>query len=231
MPFDELSLSHDLFSRAPPQMKKNIKKILEILEIEYRGATVALNFETPLQLLIATILSAQCTDERVNQVTKALFKKYKRALDYADADLKELEEDVRPTGFYKNKAKSLKNCCKKIVDDFNGNIPDTLEELITLPGVWRKTANIVLGSAYGKQAIAVDTHVNRVSNRLGLVDSDDPDRIEEELCKIIPEDKWTSATHWLIQHGRKICNARKPLCDKCILKDYCKSFTNADLRR
>ncbi|MBI3815011.1 MAG: endonuclease III [Nitrospinae bacterium] len=210
-------------------MKKensHAKKIFELLEMEYKDSKVALDFKTPLQLLIATILSAQCTDERVNKVTKALFKKYKRAEDYANADLKELEEDIRPTGFYKNKAKSLKNCCKKIIEDFKGKIPDTLEELIALPGVGRKTANIVLGSAYGRQAIAVDTHVNRVSNRLGLADADDPDKIEEELCKIIPEDKWTEATHWLIQHGRRICNARKPLCDKCILRDYCKFYLN-----
>jgi endonuclease-3 len=208
-------------------MKKensNTKKIFELLEREYKGAKVALDFKTPLQLLIATILSAQCTDERVNKVTKSLFKKYKRAEDYAIVDLKKLEEDIRPTGFYKNKAKSLKNCCKKIVEDFKGKIPDTLEELITLPGVGRKTANIVLGSAYGRQAIAVDTHVNRVSNRLGLADTDDPDKIEEELCKIIPQDKWTEATHWLIQHGRRICNARKPLCDRCIVRDYCKFY-------
>lgn len=200
----------------------NMKKILELLEMEYKGAKVALDFKTPLQLLIATILSAQCTDERVNRVTKSLFKKYKRAEDYANADLKELEEDIRPTGFYKNKAKSLKNCCKKIVEDFKGKVPDTLDELVTLPGVGRKTANILLGSAFGRQAIAVDTHVNRVSNRLGLADTDNPDKIEEELCRIIQEDKWTEATHWLIQHGRRICNARKPLCERCILRNYCK---------
>ena len=213
------------------QERSNIKKILGLLEREYKGAKVALDFETPLQLLIATILSAQCTDERINKVTKSLFKKYKKALDYADADLNELEEDIRPTGFYKNKAKALKNCCIKIVDDFNGKVPDILEELITLPGVGRKTANIVLGSAYGRQAVAVDTHVNRVSNRLGLADSDDPDKIEEELCGIIPEDKWTEATHWLIQHGRKICNARKPLYVQCILKDYCKFYPAHNLLR
>jgi endonuclease-3 len=197
------------------------KKILELLEKEYKDAEgIELDFKTPLQLLVATILSAQCTDERVNKVTKSLFKKYKGASDYAHADLKELEEDIRPTGFYKNKAKALKNSCKKILDDFKGKVPDTLEELITLPGVGRKTANIVLGNAYGKQAIAVDTHVNRVSNRLGLVNSDDPDEIERELCKIIPEDKWTSATHWFIHHGRRICKARKPLCNICFLRDY-----------
>lgn len=206
----------------------NTKKILELLEGEHKGAKVALDFETPLQLLIATILSAQCTDERVNKVAKSLFKKHKEALDYADADLKELEEDVRSTGFYKNKAKALKNCCKKIVDDFNGKVPDKLDELVTLLGVGRKTANILLGSAYGRQAIAVDTHVNRVSNRLGLVNSDDPDKIENEFCKIIPENKWTEATHWLIQHGRKICNARKPLCDKCILKNYCNFYNTTN---
>ena len=211
------------------QERSNIKKILGLLEREYKGAKVALDFETPLQLLIATILSAQCTDERINKVTKSLFKKYKKALDYADADLNELEEDIRPTGFYKNKAKALKNCCIKIVDDFNGKVPDILEELITLPGVGRKTANIVLGSAYGRQAVAVDTHVNRVSNRLGLADSDDPDKIEEELCGIIPEDKWTEATHWLIQHGRKICNARKPLYVQCILKNHCKFYNTKNL--
>ncbi len=204
----------------------NTKKILELLEREYKDAKVALVFKTPLQLLIATILSAQCTDERVNKVTKSLFKKYKKAEDYANADFKELEEDIRPTGFYRNKAKSLKNCCKKIIEDFKGKVPDTLDKLVTLPGVGRKTANIVLGSACGRQAVAVDTHVNRVSNRLGLADTDDPGKIEEELCKIIQKDKWTEATHWLIQHGRRICNARKPLCERCILKDYCKFYLN-----
>jgi len=199
--------------------KERIDKILDILEKEYPDPKIALNFTNPLELLVATILSAQCTDERVNKVTRYLFQKYRTAQDYAKADLKELEEEIKPTGFYKNKAKTLKECAEKISKEFSGHVPHSLDELITLPGVGRKTANIVLGNAFGKQAIAVDTHVKRVSNRLGLASSEDPYKIEMELMDKIPEDKWTLTTHRLIWHGRLVCKARNPLCSKCPLKD------------
>lgn len=200
---------------------QKVKKILEILEKEYPDARVTLDFKNPLELLIATILAAQCTDERVNQVTRSLFKKYEGAGDYVGVDIERLEEDIRPTGFFKNKARAIKECCRKIEEDFHGEVPDTLEELTALSGVGRKTANIVLANAYDQDAMAVDTHVKRVSARLGLAHSKDPDKIEEELCKIIPRDKWSMTTHWLVFHGRVVCHAKKPECETCPLKKYC----------
>ena len=202
-------------------LAEKAKKVLDILEKEYPDAKVALNFETPLELLIATILSAQCTDERVNKTTPAIFKRFKKAKDYSEVDIQELEGYISSINFFRNKAKNIQACCKKIVDKFRGEIPDTLEELITLPGVGRKTANIVLGSAFGKDAIAVDTHVKHVSNRIGLSFSQDPDKIEEELCKTIPQKRWTKATNLLILHGRRICTAKNPQHDVCKVRDYC----------
>ena len=202
-------------------LAEKAKKVLDILEKEYPDAKVALNFETPLELLIATILSAQCTDERVNKTTPAIFKRFKKAKDYSEVDIQKLEGSISSINFFRNKAKNIQACCKKIVDEFRGEIPDTLEELITLPGVGRKTANIVLGSAFGKDAIAVDTHVKRVSNRIGLSFSQDPDKIEEELCKTIPQKRWTKATNLLILHGRRICTAKNPQHDVCKVRDYC----------
>ena len=205
-------------------LAEKAKKVLDILEKEYPDAKVALNFETPLELLIATILSAQCTDERVNKTTPAIFKRFKKAKDYSEVDIQELEGYISSINFFRNKAKNIQACCKKIVDEFRGEIPDTLEELITLPGVGRKTANIVLGSAFGKDAIAVDTHVKRVSNRIGLSFSQDPDKIEEELCKTIPQKRWTKATNLLILHGRRICTAKNPQHDVCKVRDYCNYY-------
>jgi endonuclease-3 len=202
-------------------LAEKAKKVLDILEKEYPDAKIALQFKTPLELLIATILSAQCTDERVNKTTPALFKRYKKAKDYAETDRKELEGYISSINFFRNKAKSIQSCCKKIVDEFGGEIPNTLEKLITLPGVGRKTANIVLGGAFGKDAIAVDTHVKRVSNRIGLAVSHDPDKIEEELCRIIPQKRWTKAINLLILHGRRICTAKNPQHDVCKVRDYC----------
>ncbi len=196
-------------------------QVLDILKAEYPDARVTLNFKSPFQLLIATILAAQCTDERVNRVTKGLFQKYRRAADFARADLQELEEEIRPTGFYHNKAKSILACCQKMVAEFQGQVPQSLEELTSLPGVGRKTANIILGNAYGQQAIAVDTHVKRVSHRLGWAKADDPDKIELELRKVIPQDRWTLGCHQLVFHGRKICTARKPRCRACPVTQYC----------
>lgn len=197
------------------------EQILEILEKEHPDARLTLDHANPLELLIATILAAQCTDERVNQVTQRLFKKYLTPEDYVRVDIRELEEDIHPTGFYKNKAKSIANCCKKLLEDFGGEVPGTLEELVTLPGVGRKTANIVLGNAFGRQALAVDTHVNRVANRLGLAHSQDPDEVERQLCAQISSEKWVQATHLLVFHGRRICQAKRPLCERCKVRDLC----------
>src|SRR5574337_410261 len=198
------------------------KKILAILEKTYPDACVTLDFKNPFGLLIATILAAQCTDERVNQVTKGLFKRYAAPKAFAEADPFELEEAVRSTGFYRNKTRSIIGCCKKLVEEFGGRVPQTMEELITLPGVWRKTANIVLGNAFGiTEGIAVDTHVTRVANRLGLAASDKQDEIEAQLCRIIPKEKWTLLTHLLVFHGRAVCTARRPNCPRCPVRHLC----------
>jgi endonuclease-3 len=202
-------------------MMADAKKIAELLLRKYPNPRIALNFSNPLELLVATILSAQCTDARVNEVTKGLFKKYKSAEDYARADLRTFEKEIKPTGFYKNKAKVIIECCKRIVKDFNGKVPGTLEELTTLPGVGRKTANVVLGSAFGKQTMAVDTHVLRVSNRLGIAHSDNPDEVEGELISQLPKNKLTAFNLALILHGRETCTAKKPKCNKCMLYKEC----------
>jgi len=204
--------------------KRRINRILEILAKAYPTAKVALNFSTPLEMLISTILSAQCTDERVNIVTKDLFRKYRTPEGYANSDLKELERDIKSTGFYRAKAKNIRNASKMIVEKFNSQIPRTMDELVTLPGVGRKTANIVLSNAYGiVEGIAVDTHVARVSKRLGLTKSEDPDKIEQDLTKVIPRNLWFPFTYQLIDHGRGVCTARKPLCAKCPLNKICPS--------
>lgn len=197
------------------------KKITKLLLKKYPSPKIALNFSNPLELLVATILSAQCTDVRVNEVTKGLFRKYRTAKDYATAEPGVFEGEIRPTGFFKNKAKMIIGCCSKITSDFKGKVPDTLEELTTLPGVGRKTANVILGSAFGKQAMAVDTHVLRVSKRLGIARSKNPDSVEEELVKQIPEDKLTEVNLALILHGRETCTAKKPRCPECILYTAC----------
>ncbi len=204
--------------------KRRIVKIIRILEKEYPGSRTALRFETPLQILVATILSAQCTDERVNQLTPALFKKYPDAAAFAAADRAELEMDVRPTGFFRNKAKSIIGAAARIVGDFGGRVPETMVELITLPGVARKTANIVLSSAFGKaEGIAVDVHVKRLSGRLGLSRQEDPEKIEQDLLKIVPRKDWLDFNYLLVNHGRRICQARKPKCPECRLVDLCPS--------
>jgi endonuclease-3 len=196
-------------------------KVLDILQKEYPDARVTLDSKDPLQLLIATILAAQCTDERVNQVTKELFKKYRKASDYARADLKTLEGEIRSTGFFRNKAKSIIACGQALEEKFNGQVPRTLEELTSLPGVGRKTANIILGNAFGQQAIAVDTHVKRVTHRLGWAKSDDPDKIEFELMEVMPQNRWTLGCHQLVFHGRNICVAKKPKCSLCPVNKLC----------
>lgn len=202
---------------------ERIKKILSLLEKAYPDARIVLKYKTTLELLIATILAAQCTDERVNKVTETLFKKYKTANDFADARQGVFEQEIRSTGFYKNKAKNIITCCKQIVEQFNGKVPDNLEDLITLPGVGRKTANVLLGSVFEKQAIAVDTHVFRVSRRLELAKSNDSDKVEQELCRIIPQEKWTKTCLVIGAHGRRTCIAKKPLCNLCVVEKLCNS--------
>jgi len=197
------------------------KKITKLLLGKYPHPKIALNFSNPLELLVATILSARCTDVKVNEVTKNLFRKYKTAGDYARADIKTFEQEIKPTGFYRNKAKMVIECCNKIIKDYNGKVPDTLDKLTTLPGVGRKTANVVLGSAFGKQTMAVDTHVLRVSNRLGIAHSSDPDKVEKELVTQLPEKTLTSFNLALILHGRETCTAIKPKCPVCVLYEEC----------
>jgi len=211
------------------QACERVKKIWPILKKQYPQARTALNFKNPLELLIATILSAQCTDVRVNIVTKDLFKKYTSALDWAKADLKQIESDIKSTGFYRNKAASIKSSCKIIAEKYGGNVPDTMEELTNLNGVGRKTANVVLGNAFGKPAIACDTHVIRLSRRLGLSENTDAVKLEFDLAEIIPKRNWTMFSHLLIHHGRNICKARKPDCDNCPINKYCPAAGNPAL--
>jgi len=201
--------------------RKRVKEIIKILSKEIPDSAIALRFSSPLELLIATILSAQCTDVKVNQVTADLFKKYRTADHYAKAGLSELEESIRPTGFYRNKAKALQKCCQELVARFGGGVPKTLEELVTLPGVGRKTANVVLGNAFGVPGIVVDTHVHRVSRRIGLTRKDDPVKIEFDLMEVVPKEEWTHFSNLLVWHGRRTCAARKPLCEKCPIRKYC----------
>lgn len=207
-------------------MNKNIIKILDLLRDEYPNVKPALDYNSPFQLLIATILSAQCTDERVNIVTKSLFKKYKKPEDYINATNEELEQDIFSTGFYKQKAKSIKNCCKDLIEKFDGEVPADFDKLTELPGVGRKTASVVAGNAFGIPAIAVDTHVKRLSNLLGFVETSDPEKIELSLKDQLPESYWVNTSHWLATHGRKVCFARKPKCDECIICKYCPSCKN-----
>lgn len=201
-----------------------VLKIIQLLEREYPNAKIALNYENPLELLIATILSAQCTDQRVNIVTRNLFKKYRKAEDYANANIGELEDAIKSTGFYRNKANNIKKCCQILVERYNSQVPQTMEEMLELPGVARKTANIVLQNAYNVvEGIAVDTHVRRVAIRLGFTVNNDPNKIEKDLMEKIPKTYWKKFTDLLIFHGRRICMARRPKCNICILNRLCPS--------
>jgi len=205
-------------------MSRNIDKILILLKKEHPKVKIALNFTNPLEILVSTILSAQCTDARVNLVTKTLFKKYRTVEDYTRANIKTFEQEIRSTGFYHNKAKNIINSAKKILKDFNGKVPDSMEKLMQLPGVARKTANIVLFNGFGKvEGIAVDTHVRRLSQRLGLSKNDDPNKIEQGLMKLLDKKEWGNFSYFLIEHGRKICIAKKPKCLECILQNLCPS--------
>ena len=205
---------------------KRIGRILEALERAHPDAVCTLNFRTPLELLVATILSAQCTDVLVNKVTADLFKQYKTAKDYAAASLASLERDVSRVNFYRNKAKSIQGACRLIVERFGGKVPDRMEDLVQLPGVARKTANVVLGNAFGVQAgIVVDTHVMRLSQRLGLTKQQDRDKIERDLLALVPQERWTRFGHEMIVHGRRVCTARTPKCAACpIGKALCPSY-------
>ncbi len=208
-------------AESAPAKKARARKLIRILERDYSDAKIALDFGSPLELLVATILAAQCTDERVNQVTKVLFKKYLSAADYARAVPAAVEREIHSTGFYKAKARAIIGMAKDLVAKHRGQVPQTLEELVALPGVGRKTANVVLGNAYGQPAIAVDTHVFRVSQRLGLAKSDDPEQVHAQLCLVLPKPKWTQITHLLTTHGRRICQARKPACPECPVRALC----------
>jgi len=203
---------------------KGIKEIMDTLEKIYPEAKTVLKFENPFQLLIATILSAQTTDERVNKVTSTLFKKFRRPEDFAKANLDEIMEEIKSVNFYRNKAKNIKKLCEILVKEFNGKVPDKIEELVKLPGVARKTANVVLSQAYGKaEGIVVDTHVVRVANRLGLTKNTDPEKIEKDFMKIIPREKWIEFPFRLILFGRNICKAKNPDCKNCPLNKICPS--------
>lgn len=202
-------------------MKKRAAQIIKILRRRYPEAGLALQVSSPFETYIATLLSAQCTDVRVNIVTKALFKKYRVPADYLRVSQKELERDINSVGLFRSKAKSIQAGCRTLVDEFGGRVPDTMEGLLRLGGVGRKTANVILGNAFGKPGIAVDTHVGRVSRRIGFTENKDPVKVEFDLMELVPKKGWTMFSHLLIFHGRNICHARKPLCDECPIKRLC----------
>ena len=202
--------------------KRHAARIARLLVKHYPDARCSLDFQSPLELLVATILSAQCTDERVNQVTKTLFRKYPTAAHYARAGLPQLQRDIKSTGFFRNKAKSIKNCCRDLLEQYDGRVPKDIEQLVRLPGIGRKTANVVLGTAYGiASGVVVDTHVARIARRLGLTAEKTPEKIERDLIALFAEKEWIALSHRLIQHGRRRCTARKPACDECPLEPLC----------
>lgn len=203
---------------------KYIAEIIARLKEFYPNAECSLNYNTTFELLVATILSAQCTDERVNKVTETLFRKYRTVADYANSDLSELEQDIHSTGFFRNKAKNIQATAIRVLEQYQSQVPQTMSQLLTLPGVARKTANVVLGNAFGQAVgVVVDTHVRRISQRLGLTTEENPEKIEKDLVKIIPQDDWIDFSHLLIYHGRKLCKAARPQCSKCFLADICPS--------
>jgi len=205
------------------QKHERANLIFDILDPLYTHEKTALEYRSAFQLLIATILSAQCTDKQVNLVTKTLFKKYKKPEDFLKAPIAELEEDIRPTGFYKNKTRSLKGCCQGLVDLYGGKVPSTMEELLKLPGVGRKTANCVLGAVFDVPGMVVDTHVKRLSRRLGLTNHEDPDKIEKDVESVLPKERWRRFSDLLIYHGREVCKARKPAHERCPVYNLCPS--------
>ncbi len=202
--------------------RRHAAEVVRLLRRHYPTATCSLDFHSPLELLVATILSAQCTDERVNLVTRALFQKYRSAADYAQATRTDLENDIQSTGFFRNKAKSIQNCCGLLVERHDGQVPRSIEQLVELPGIGRKTANVILGTAFGiASGVVVDTHVTRLSGRLGLSRQKDAEKIEKDLMEVIPAKEWVAFSHRMIQHGRQVCAARKPKCDVCPLGAIC----------
>jgi len=207
--------------RISDDLRKRARQVVRLLAREYPNARCALDYENPLQLLIATVLSAQCTDVRVNMVTPALFARYGDAKAFAEADIRELEKAIQSTGFFRNKAKSITECCKQLVNQHGGQVPGTMEELIPLPGIGRKTANVILGNAFDVPGITVDTHVGRVSRRLGLTKHTDAQKVERDLMELMPRKEWTMFSHRMIFHGRQICHARKPNCTACVLFKIC----------
>jgi len=219
--------------QKPPKIKLDTKqravRVFELLSKEYPDTKTALNHTNPLELLVATILSAQCTDKRVNMVTETLFKKYRTAKEYADSNAHMLEQEIKSTGFYRNKAKNIRKMSRMLVDKYDSKVPKTMQEILELPGVARKTANIVLSNAYGVvEGIAVDTHVRRTAQRLGLTENKDPDKIEQDLMALFPKDKWMKITDLLIFLGRKVCIAKKPKCEICVLNEICPSAFTFD---
>lgn len=207
---------------ASAPAKRHAARVVKLLAQTYPAAKCALNFRSPLELLIATILSAQCTDVRVNIVTNELFRKYRSAADYADADSRQLEAEIKSTGFFRSKAKSIQSACRRLVDEYDGQVPKDLEALVKLPGVGRKTANVVLGTAFGiASGVVVDTHVRRITKRLGLTTHKEPEKIERDLMAVLPRKEWVAFSHRLIHHGRRICIARRPKCDECTLNKVC----------
>ncbi|SKA84102.1 DNA-(apurinic or apyrimidinic site) lyase /endonuclease III [Clostridium sp. USBA 49] len=209
--------------------KDNVKEILDILEETYPDAKCELVHKNPFELLIATVLSAQTTDKKVNEVTKKMFNKYKTPYDFIKLKQEELEKEIKEIGLYKNKSKNIIGLSNMLINEFNGEVPKTKEELIKLPGVGRKTANVVLSNAFNVPAIAVDTHVFRVSNRIGIAESEDVIKTEEQLMENIPKERWSKAHHLLIFHGRRICTARNPKCEKCTIASYCKYYSNKNI--
>lgn len=205
--------------------KENIIKLVENLKKAYPDATCSLDFKTPFQMVVAVMLSAQCTDERVNKTTPALFKRCKTIQDFANIDIKELENIIHPCGFYKNKAKNIKLCAKQVLENFDGKVPENMKDLQSLAGIGRKSANVVMLEAFNTpQGIAVDTHAKRISNLMGLSKESDPEKIEQDLLKIFPKEYLKDINHLLVWHGRNTCIARKPQCEKCVVKKYCKNY-------
>ena len=203
--------------------KKRVLEVIKRLKKTFPNAGIELHFKTPIQLVVATILSAQCTDKRVNRVTPQLFKRYKTARDYANANVKTFEQEIHSTGFYRAKAKNIIGCMNEIVKRFNGKVPSRMEDLVTLPGIGRKTANVILGNTFGVQGIVVDTHMKRIANRLGLTNHEDPVKIEFDLNEIVPKKEWILFSHLIIWHGRRTCFARKPKCAECMINTLCPS--------
>ncbi len=206
--------------------KKDIPNILTNLKINYQEVSCTLNYAKPLDLLVATMLSAQCTDARVNIVTPKLFKKYQTIKDFAQADYEELQLYIKSTGFFRNKSTNIMKCCQKVLKEYNGEIPDTIDELVKLPGVGRKTANVFLSEIHNTPGIIVDTHAKRLSRRIGLTKEEDPVKIERDLMKKIPKDHWSEFSHRMVYHGRAVCNARKPECENCSINQYCDYYKN-----